>query len=241
MERRRHRILNVLFVALEKHGYTAKADERGRTSAEIDREPAAFTLREKHRQVRRPLTDDEKRAGFNPKRPWKQVMQATGLLQLSIETRLHPALAHAWIDTPEQPLEQQLPEIAAVFVAAAPLLQERRRQYEDAARRRDEEIRHYEEQRRRQLEGNRLRGFLGLAARWREAETARLFLDALAVRAAADGDQTLGDRTLAQWLAWAHERLAGRDPLTAGPIAVFEAIAAVDHWTYREVHDQASI
>jgi hypothetical protein len=49
-------------------------------------------------------------------------MQPTGLIQLSIEPGLHPALSHSWIDTPDQPLERQLPEIAAVFVAAVPIL-----------------------------------------------------------------------------------------------------------------------
>jgi hypothetical protein len=203
MERRRHRILSALFIALEQHGYTAKVDECGKTFVEIDREPAVFTLKEKCRQVRRPLTDDEKKAGFNPKRPWRHETKATGLLQLTIETRLHPALLHSWIDTSEQTLEQQLPDIAAVFVAAAPLLKERRRRYEESERRRrDEEMQRYEEQQRRQLEAKRLCGFLDLAARWKEAETARLFLDALAALATADPAQVVGDQTIDQWLAW---------------------------------------
>jgi hypothetical protein len=164
MERRRHRLLSALYFAVEKHGYTAKVDERGKTFVEINREPAVFTLKEKYRQVRRPLTEDEKKRGFNPKRPWKQETQTTGLLQLTIETRLRPGLVDAWIDTAEQTLEQRLPDIAAV--AAAPLLKERRPQYEEAERRRrDEDMLRYDEERRRQLEGNRLRGFLELAAR----------------------------------------------------------------------------
>jgi hypothetical protein len=38
IERRRHRLLSALFIALEKHGYTAKVDQRGRPIVEIDRE-----------------------------------------------------------------------------------------------------------------------------------------------------------------------------------------------------------
>ena len=58
----------------------------------------------------------------------------TGLLQLSIEPRLHPMLRQSWIDAEGQSLEQQLPEIAVVFIAAAPMLQERRRQHEENER-----------------------------------------------------------------------------------------------------------
>ena len=235
IERRRHRILSVLFTALERHGgYTAKVDARGGMLVEVDGEPAHFSINEKYRQVRRPLTDEEKQRGFNPKRPWRQETHASGLLQLSIETPLHPALVRSWIDTPEQSLEWQLPGIAAVFIAAAPILRERRRRNEEAERRRhEEEMRRYEEARRRRQEANRLRGFLELATRWKEAEAGRLFLDALAERT-EDMRQPVGDRTLGEWLAWARERLAAFDPLQIGAEAVFETVAAIDQWTYGE-------
>lgn len=234
LERRQHRILSTLFIALEKHGYTAKVDERGRALVEIDREPVLFTLKEKYRQVRQPLTEEEKR-GLNQKRPWKREMQPTGLLQLSTETRLHPALAHSWIDTPDQPLEQQLPEIAAVFIAAAPILRERRRRYEEAERqRREEETRRYEVRQKQLRDRNRLRGFLELASRWRQVEDARLFLDALATRSADNSTKIVGDLNLGEWIAWARERLTAYNPLEAGAASVFEAIQDIDQWTYRE-------
>ncbi|WLB09519.1 hypothetical protein QIH87_47640 [Bradyrhizobium elkanii] len=107
MERRRHRLLSTLFIALEKHGYTAKVDERRRPAVEIARQPTTVIIKEKYRQVRRPLTEAEKKRGFNPKKPWKPEMQPTGLLQLSIEPRLHPTLRQSWINAADQPLEQQ--------------------------------------------------------------------------------------------------------------------------------------
>ena len=162
-------------------------------------------------------------------------MQPTGLLQLSIEPRPHPALRQSWIETAEQPLEEQLPEIAAVFIAAAPILQERRRQHEENERRRhEEEMRRYEERQRQLLERNRLRGFLELASRWKEVETARLFLDALVNRAAGDLDEVIDDRTVGEWILWARERLTAHDPLNAGAAALFRTIASIDQWTYRE-------
>lgn len=234
IERRRNRILNALFLALDKHGYVAKTDDRGHIFVEAGGEAAYVTLKEKYRQARRPLTDDEKRQGFNPKRPWKQETQPTGLLQFVIETQLDPALTHSWIDAPEQPLESRVPEIAAALLAAAPILQERRRRYEEAEKRRaEEERRRYEERQQKLKERNRLRAFLELAARWKEAQVAREFLNALA----AHGDdlkQTIGDRPGEEWIAWARDRLSAHDPLEAGAPGVFEAIAAVDQWTYRE-------
>jgi hypothetical protein len=235
MERRRHRLLSTLFIALERHGYTAKVDERGRPAVEIARQPAAVIIKEKYRQVRRPLTEEEKKRGFNPKRPWRQELQPTDLLQLTIEPRLHSTLRSSWIDAADQPLEAQLPEIAAVFIAAAPMLQERRRQYEENERRRhEEEMRRYEERQRQQLERNRLRGFLELASRWKEVETARLFLDALANRAVGDLDEVIDDRTVGEWIVWARERLTAHNPLEAGAAAVFRTIKSIDQWTYRE-------
>lgn len=234
MERRRHRLLSALFIALEKHGYTAKVDERGRPAVEIAKQSSALIIKEKYRQVRQTLTEEEKKRGFNPKRPWRQEMQPTGLLQLSIEPRLHPLLRQSWIDAADQPLEEQLPEIAAVLIAAAPVLQERRRQHEENERRRhEEEMRRYEERQRQLLERNRLRGFLELASRWKEVETARLFLDALANREAGDLDEVIDGRTVGDWIVWARERLTAHDPLEAGAAAVFQTIAAIDQWTFR--------
>ncbi len=217
-----------------KLAYAAKLDRSGRAFLETGGEPAYFTLKEKYRQVRRPLTDDEKRHGFNPKRPWRQETQATGLLQFVIETRLDPALVHSFIDTPDAPLESQLPDIAAVFVAAAPLLQEHRRQYEEAEqRRREEELRRYEERQNAQMEQNRLRALLALAARSKEAQVAREFLGALQVRA-DDIEPAIDGRTIEEWMAWAHDRLNAHDPLQAGASAVFRTIACVNQWTYRD-------
>lgn len=235
MERRRHRLLSTLFISVEKHGYTAKVDERGRPAVEIARQSSALIIKEKYRQVRQPLTEEEKKRGFNPKRPWRQEMQPTGLLQLSIEPRLHPSLRQSWIDAADQPLEHQLPEIAAVFIAAAPMLQERRRRQEENERRRhEEEMRRYEERQRQQLERNRLRGFLELASRWKEVEAARLFLDTLAKRAAGNLDEVLDGRTVGEWIAWAREHLTAHDPIEAGAAGVFRTIAAIDQWTYRD-------
>ena len=107
------------------------------------------------------------------------------------------------------------------------------RKEENEWRRDEEEMRRYNERQRQQLERNRLRGFLELASRWKEVEAARLFLDALAKRAASNLDEVLDDRTVGEWIAWARERLTAHDPLETGAAAVFRAVAAISQWTYR--------
>jgi hypothetical protein len=72
MERRRRRLLSTLFITLEKHGYAAKVDERQRPVVDIARQVVVLTIKEKYRQVRQPLTEEEKKRSFNPKRPWRQ-------------------------------------------------------------------------------------------------------------------------------------------------------------------------
>ena len=68
----------------------------------------------------------------------------------------------------------------------------------------------------------------------KEVETARLLPDALANRAAADVGEVIDDQTVGDWIVWARERLTAHDPLEAGAAAVFQAIAAIDQWTYRD-------
>jgi len=131
MDHRRHRILNSLFKTLEQHGFKVKLGDRREVYFEIERERMDFKLREKQRQVRRPLTDDEKRYGFMRERGWVQELQPTDILIFTLETRLVDGAKHEWRDG-DQSLEAQLPDIISLLLLAGPILKERRRQHEDA-------------------------------------------------------------------------------------------------------------
>src|SRR5690606_17913624 len=61
LERRQLRILDALLKTLEKRGAAITAGEGTQVVAEINGETLKFRLREKHRQVRRPLDAEEKR------------------------------------------------------------------------------------------------------------------------------------------------------------------------------------
>jgi hypothetical protein len=233
MDHRRHRILDTLFKTLEQHGFKVKLGDRHEVYFEIERGRVDFKLREKQRQVRRPLTEDEKRYGFMRERGWVQELQPTGMLIFTLETRLVDGAKHEWRDG-DQSLEARLPEIISLILLAGPILKERQRQSEEAERRRrEEELRRYEEEKKRKTDQNQWRRFVEIAEHWRQLEVARQFLSALETQSAGE-DFTVKERSLTDWLAWARERADASDPLLMGAERIFADIGQVNSWTYRD-------
>jgi hypothetical protein len=233
-ERRQHRILDALFKALERQGAKVKLSERRELSAEIQHERIEFQIREKQKQVRRPLTDEEKRWSFSNDKGWKQELQPTGKLVFAIRTDLPGGLRTEWLETDDRAMEMLLPDIVATFVAAGPLLVEQRRQREEAEhQRRIAEQKRYEEEQRRKRDNNRWRRFMDIAHQWRDAEIARGFLDALK-KTRADLDREVDGRSVRDWITWAEERLRSADPLNNGAEAILNSVASVTEWTYRD-------
>jgi hypothetical protein len=73
--RREHRILDALFKAIEPLGFTIKTEQYLRAYLEFKNERIDYQIREKQKQVRRPLTEDEKRSSYNRDRGWIQELQ----------------------------------------------------------------------------------------------------------------------------------------------------------------------
>lgn len=233
MDHRRHRILDTLFKTLEQHGFKVTLGDRHEVYLGIEGERVDFTLREKKRQVRRPLTADEKRYSFMRERGWVQELQPTGILIFSLETHLVSGAKREWRDA-DKLLEVQLPDIISLILLAGPILKERRRQREEAERRRyEEERRRYEEEQRRKKDQNQWRRFVEVAKHWRELEVARQFLNALEMKSAGD-DFIVKDRSLPDWLAWAREHVVASDPLLMGAERIFTDVGSIDSWTYRD-------
>ena len=78
MDRRKHRILDVLFKALEKRGGKAKEGERAVLYIEMQSEKVEFQIREKQKKGRRPLSESEQRWADKGDKGWRQAMQPTG-------------------------------------------------------------------------------------------------------------------------------------------------------------------
>lgn len=234
-DRRKHRILDALFKAIERQGGKVKQGERGVLFAEVLGEKVEFQVREKQKQERRPLTDDEKRWRSPGDNGWKKELVPTGWLIFEIKTWQWPSgLPRQWLESEKQPMEGKLPDILATFVAAGPLLVQQRKEREAAERERQlAEQRRYEEQRRRKRDANRWRCFRELAQDWHELAAVRDFLMALRsmdTTAAAEID----GHSIEDWIAWAEEWLQRADPTVNGVDGVFTQIANVTDWTYRD-------
>jgi hypothetical protein len=230
-DRRRHRILNVLFKAAERRGVAVKKDYCD-AFLEVQGERINFKLQERHRRERRPRTEEEKKWAGASGRDWVQELKPSGLLTFSIETHV-PGLPQAiWYEKPDGRLEDRLGEILGALIAAGPLLVQLRRQREEAEHlRRIEERRRYEEAERKRLDDNRWRRFLESVAQWREAQVAREFIAMIdRLVAAEDGGPEAAE--IASWLAWLHDRVEEHDPLHGGVRGVFVALSSVKSWTY---------
>lgn len=234
-DHRKHRILDTLFKAIERQGWKVAEGERGVLFAEVLGEKVEFQLREKQKQERRSLTDDEKRWRLPGDGGWKKELVPTGWLVFEIKTWQWPnGLPRQWLESEKQPIEGMLPDILATFVAAGPLLVQQRKDREAAERERQlAEQRRYEEQRRRKRDANRWRRFRELAQDWHEFAALREFLTALR---SMDSPSTaeIGSRSVKQWIVWAEEWLQRADPTANGVDGVFKQVADVADWTYRD-------
>lgn len=234
-DRRRHRVLDTLFKALEREGGRVTQLDRGPLTAEFQGEKIEFQLRIKQKQVRRPLTDSEKRWRLPGDRDWKMELVPTGTFVFEIKTGQWPhGLPRQWLETDRNPIESMLPDILATFVAAGPLLVRMRLDQEAAQRERQlAEQRRYEERKLRKRDANRWRRFREMATAWHELTIARNFVEALKSTGATSLDDIDG-HSVEEWLAWAEEWLERADPTANGTDGVFRLIAEVNDWTDRD-------
>lgn len=231
METRRHRILDTLFKELEKQGAMIIENQRHEAVAEMLGEEIEFQLRQKLKQVRRPLTEGEKRWAWNSDRGYKLDLEPTSYFILSIKNYMGNGRPRSnWLETATKPMEETLPQIVAGFLAAALFLAERTRQRSEE-RRRDEEVARrcaLREERERIVQA-RLRKFLEVAKARRDVQLARQFLQKLQT-AHASPMKEVGGKTIEQWAHWLEAYLEEVDPLQQGAIAVFSEVAGVGAW-----------
>lgn len=232
-DRRKHRILDALFKAVERQGGKVRQGERGMLFAEVSGEKVEFQIREKQKQERRPLTEDEKRWRSPGEKNWKQELVSTGQLVIEVKTWQWPAgLSRQGIASEKQPTDTMLPDIVATFVAAGPLLVQQRKDREAAERERQlAEQRRYEEERRRKRDANRWRRFQEMAQDWRKLATVRGFLAALRSMN-FDPSTEIEGRSVAEWMAWGENWLERADPTVNRVNGVFRQIAADSSLTF---------
>ncbi|QGP80289.1 hypothetical protein GL174_10900 [Sphingobium sp. CAP-1] len=232
-ERRRLRVLDALFKALEDNQIKVTQNEQRALHASSGDEKIEFQLRVKLRQVKRPLNANELRRHRSGDKDYQLAFEETDILIFEIKTWLPGGLQRIWQDGRKDRIETLAGDILTTILAAFPMMVvERERRAEQERLRRIEEQRRYELQQQNKLEQGRFRRLLEHAGRWRDAELARNFIAVLR-EAIADQDATVGGHPLSEWLDWAEKRVSLQDPL-ANPQGVFASIADVKSWTYRD-------
>lgn len=226
VDRRKHRFLDTLFKNLERLGFIIKTEQYRGVYCEVQNERVDYQLREKQKQVRRPLTDDEKR--WYPKgTPWKQELQPSGILIFTIKTWLADGMRREWKDEPDKPLEDNLPEIVATLSLAGPFLVKKREERAEAEKRRwEEEHRRYLEKQRNDQDLKRRQKFLEFARHRDEAASVRRLLAELEAKPQPD-DFIFDGLSPTEWLAWARDWLARFDPLLREPYDLYEELANI--------------
>ena len=218
-DRRRHRILDALFKALERRGARISQNEHRKLFVEISGQEIQFGLREKLRQIRRPLTDEERRWTSDKSRLMRE-LQPTGFLLFTIKTHLDAGLRHEWLEKPGVTMEDFLVEIVETLMRGGPLLAERRRAAEEATRLWAFEQRRLEEEQRR---GRRL---FDIARAWRDVAMAREFIAAVRARDLPQG-QLVDGMPMSDWILWAEQHLNSVDPINQSVTADFEDIRKI--------------
>jgi hypothetical protein len=229
LERRQQRFLSTLLKEAEKLGYKVKGEAPYELLLESGRNTVEFKLRERIKQIRRPLTDKEKANQFYSNQNWRQERIATGELVFGFDTHIAWGLRREWHDR-EQLLEQQIGEIVAVLAVAAPILEKRRLEADKAERLRwQEEQRRREAKEREDQDYNRWRRFIEFARLWEEAQLAGNFLQALE-KIPQVPEETYGKRTSAEWMNWAWERQQAFDPTNWNIASIWKDLASVTAW-----------
>lgn len=235
-ERRQHRILNTIFRAVEKHGFTPRSEHAGRFFFEYRTEKIDCRLREKNRQVRRPKTAEEKRWSYHGDRDWMQELEPTGNLVFAIEEYFRPdeGIRKEWLETQTRRLEGCVPEIVANILLAGPALVKKREEREAEQRRyREAERLRQIEQARQRKNRNQWRALVEQAEHFETAVKVRNLIAALETTE-ADPSLMIGERLLPEWIAWAKEYSDSLDPVSRGAEEIFGDISKVTDWTYRD-------
>ncbi|BCM88107.1 hypothetical protein mvi_65680 (plasmid) [Methylobacterium indicum] len=153
------------------------------------------------------------------------MLTGSGTICLHLSGRI--GLGHKiWSDAPGKPIERHLKQIAATFLIARDQIIQYEK--EEAARRQrmaEQQAARRAEAERRQREDNRWACLVDLSKRADEVESIRRFLERLE-RCGLPKDHLAGDRTAAEWMAWAREQIRLRDPLADGAGPALDRLAA---------------
>ena len=201
----------------------------------------AFSLRERERQYRRPLTKEEKADVFCKDSQWRKVREATGELMFEIKEHVG-GLRIKWKDRQDHPLENQLKEIVESLVAAGAILAERERErQEEAHKRQIEEMKRFERKQVRQRDAARWQHFLKLVEASRRSKEALAFIDEFEKINQEENADEASLPEVVEWLAWARQRARDVDPLNYRIKGLMEINRDIQSWGFHDVEEEIMI
>lgn len=215
-ERRRRRILNTLFHEIERLRGSVKVEERHKFKLTVAGEILEVDCSERYRQVKVPLTPEERQRSWGDLQEYRTDHQATSELRLRIENYFSERLRREWHDLTDKPLETQIQDVL-IGLARAAAIERRKRlaREEEERKRREAELRRWELERRHSKTDKYLKEIITEADAWARAAHLRRYANATieALRDDASDDAT-EERSRAQWALSAADCI---DPLADGP------------------------
>jgi hypothetical protein len=221
LDRRRHRLLDATFKALEARGGSVSDNGNGNQCVAINGEKIEFQIREKMRQSKVAVPDSEK---LYYSRGFRTDLVGTGYLVFAIKTYLRGPYNEEYLESDRQPLEERLPRIIdRLFEGGAILKAWRLEQEEEREKWRQEAARRAELQRLAKEEEERWSRFTAAAESWRTNQVVAQFIAELEATPHAE-DDTISGRTVREWLEWAKRKAVEQNPLRDGMSGVFRKV-----------------
>lgn len=226
----RFRATSAIFYAVEKAGGTIeKSPASGKVTFLIDGHQVECSIVEKLMQSLKQWQEQRKWTAFPEY--CKSGLDSSGFLRISITTYLKDGRPE-WVESQKIKIGQLLPTIVSAIMAAGPTLKEMKREHEEQQKRhREAEERRYEARRLREIDEKRWNKFREYVANWEERERLMAFLTEVEGRLATEGDVTISDRTLREWIEWAKAKAEALNPFGAGAAGMFQTIARVTQWS----------
>jgi hypothetical protein len=232
------RIADALVKVFERRGWEVAVQSDG-TFVHVDDVPIAVTIEESPEAFELPPKPELTRSySFHYKRR-ETGRRPSGRLTITIrETQRvwHHNLRRTWRRTKKRALEERLTDVIVGMLklssaVKADLADRERKALEEQERQR-KLLAALDEQERLQAalaqEKERVDLLVDQAARWRQSQSLRLFIEEARKRGCVDELVIEGD-DFAQWLAWATEQANRLDPFSPSPPSILDDAERIEH------------
>ncbi len=235
--KRRLLVLSTLLNEWERLGYKVEGEGYGSRQIILRFRDERIELQcfEYMRQLRRPLTDEEKKESWNQDRRWRQTKESTGQLIARAKVHVGHGVKTEWRDDGEQRVEERLDEVVGDLVKIGALLEERSRiRAEESRQRAIEERIRYEADRKRKRDAAQFSYVRNLANLAQEAVLVRTFLDKFEKQCLKESEIDEVPPEAREWLQWARNQADSLDPFKQSTSDLIKNMRRISEWDFRE-------